>query len=391
MEHVFFCTGHELKIKNAVKAEGLYITDDQERKYLDLESGVWCTSIGHGNPYVNDAVKEQIDKLIHAGFCYSSEIMEYAAKELLRVAGMEDGKCVFLCSGSEGVEVTRQMSRTLTGRGLSMTLHDSYLGSYSSLSEESGGWFLLDWERCKNCPVQQTCDETCHLFAEVPEDISEFIFEPGSSSGLVNFPPEKMIENLADKVRALGGKVIVNEVTTGVGRTGKWFGFQHYRMEPDFIAVGKGIGNGYPVSAALLKGEDAEKLLDKGFHYSQSHQNDPLGASVVFSVIRFIENSDLVTHATVCGDYLYKELEGLVDGKLVTEHRGRGLMHVLEFADPAMVQRVYSELIEKGYIVGNRGRALRIDPPLIIEQNELEVFLDVFRDVLMGLSDTKPA
>jgi acetylornithine/N-succinyldiaminopimelate aminotransferase len=125
MEHVFFCTGHELKIPNIVKSEGLYLYDEQGKGYMDLESGVWCTSLGHNNAEINRIIKNQIDSLMHAGFCYSNEILEKSAKSILEAADFKNGKSVFLCSGSEAIEISRQMAKHLTEKNVSLTLHDS--------------------------------------------------------------------------------------------------------------------------------------------------------------------------------------------------------------------------------------------------------------------------
>lgn len=379
MEHVFFCTGHELKIPNIVKSEGLYLYDDQGKRFMDLESGVWCTSLGHNNPEINGIIKNQLDSLMHAGFCYSNEILEISAKSILEVAGFNNGKSVFLCSGSEAIEISRQMAKHLTEKRVSVTLHDSYLGAYSSIIDKSANWHLLNWDQCKLCPEKEKCDVSCELFQKIPKDVSEFIFEPGSSSGLVRFPPKAFISNIAQIVRDNGGKIIVNEVTTGVGRTGKWFGYQHYDIIPDFVAVGKGIGNGYPVSVALINEPTTRQLERKPFHYSQSHQNDPLGASIVHGVIQYIEENDLITRTERNGLLLHKHLESLVDSEIITEVRGRGLMFAVDIKDEEMANSLYNELIHRGYIVGNRGSSFRIDPPLIINKTEIDEFIDALK------------
>ena len=117
-----------------------------------------------------------------------------------------------------------------------MTLHDSYLGSYSSVVDRSAGWYVFDWEACRGCSEKEHCDPACKRLGEIQEDISEFIFEPGSASGFVRFPPRTLIRNLVKIVRGNGGKIIANEVTTGIGRTGEWFGYQHYEIVPDMLA-----------------------------------------------------------------------------------------------------------------------------------------------------------
>jgi acetylornithine aminotransferase len=380
MEHVFFCTGHELKIPNIIKSEGLYLYDEQGKHYMDLESGVWCTSLGHNHSKINGIIRNQIDALMHAGFCFSNEILEESAKSILDVAGFPNGKSVFLCSGSEAIEVSIQIAKHLTEKNVSLTLHDSYLGAYSSIIDKSRNWYLFNWDRCKTCPDKDKCDISCEVLKKIPKEVSEFIFEPGSSSGFVRFPPRALISNIVRIVRSNGGKIIANEVTTGIGRTGKWFGYQHYDINPDLIAVGKGIGNGYPVSIALINEHNTRQLDRKPFHYSQSHQNDPLGASIAYGVLQYIKENNLISKSESNGLYLHNHLESLVDNEIITEVRGRGLMFAVDIKNEEITDSIYNDLIKKGYLVGNRGSSFRIDPPLTITETEIDEFTDAFRE-----------
>jgi acetylornithine aminotransferase len=388
MKHIFNCIGHKLKIPNIVKSDGVYIIADSGKRYMDLESGVWCISVGHKNRRVNEAITNQINSIIQSGFSYSSPIVDRAAERVLEITGLGDGKCVFLCSGSEAIEIGRQISKHLTGLHLSMTLHDSYLGAYSSVSDRSSGWFLFDWTTCENCQLKNKCTRECGLLKQIPAGISEFVFEPGSSSGYVRFPPESMIKNLIEIVRENGGKILVNEITTGIGRTGKWFGYQHYDINPDIIAIGKGIGNGYPVSIAVLSETTISELEVKPFKYSQSHQNDPLGASVVQEVIDIIEEAGLISQAQRNGIRFLRQLEHLVDGEILKGVRGRGMMIAVDVCDQKLTERICNELIDQGYIVGNRGNFLRIDPPLTITEDEFDSFVEALEDIVHGIRIT---
>jgi len=385
MKHVFNCIGHTLKIPDISGSDGIYVINENGKRYMDLESGVWCVSVGHRNPRVNRRINEQIDAIIQSGFSYSSPVVDIAAERVLDITGLYGGKCVFLCSGSEAIEIGRQITRHLTGYGLSMTLHDSYLGAYSSVSDRSTGWYLFDWTKCSNCTLNNNCSRDCQLFKEIPEGISEFVFEPGSSSGYVRFPPVSLIRNLVEIVREGDGKILVNEVTTGVGRTGKWFGFQHYGINPDMIAIGKGIGNGYPVSVAVLGESITMDIENSSFKYSQSHQNDPLGASVVKEVIDYIEEAGLIAGTQRKGKRFVRQLEQLVDGEILTGVRGRGLMIAVDVCDSRSTELICNELINKGFIVGNRGSFIRIDPPLTITENEFDVFIETFKGILQGM------
>lgn len=384
MNHIYHCTGHELMIPNITDTQGVYVIDENGKRYMDLESGVWCTSLGHNHLRINGAVKQQIESIMHAGFCYSSDVVQEAAASVLSITGFENGKCVFLCSGSEAIEISRQVARHLTGKHRSMTLHDSYLGSYSSVTNREQGWYIFNWDECKSCGKHENCDESCALLQDIPEDISEFIFEPGSSSGFVRFPPKSMIQNMVKIVHENKGKVIANEVTTGIGRTGEWFGYCHYDIKPDMIAIGKGIGNGYPVSVAAISHETIRALENHPFKYAQSHQNDPLGAAVVRQVIKEIKAGELITKARQMGDIFLSMLESLVDDRLILKVRSRGLMFALDMVDDKVANRIYTELIKRGYIVCKRGALFRIDPPLTIEETEFKSFVNTFKAVLQS-------
>jgi acetylornithine aminotransferase len=255
MSAVLNCTGHELRLPNIVDSDGAYLIDDGGKRYLDLESGVWCTPLGHNNSRVNTALTRQANSIAHAGFCYSNDIVEEAAQEVLAITGLEGGQCVFLSSGSEAIELARQICKHITEKPTTMCLHDAYLGSYSAVIDRESGWSLLDWRDCAACPDRDDCRRECPKLKDIPDAISEFVFEPGSASGFVRFPPASLVRNIIDIVRAQGGKIVVNDVTTGMGRTGAWFGYNHYSIEPDLVAIGKGLGNGYPVSALAINRE----------------------------------------------------------------------------------------------------------------------------------------
>ena len=384
MDSVLNCTGHKLTLAHIVEGDGAWLADDKGRRYLDLESGVWCTPLGHKHPRVNAAIARQAGRIAHAGFCYSSDIVEEAAAAVLSIAGLEGGQCLFLCSGSEAIELARQICGHITEKPATLCLHDAYLGSFSAVTERDEGWHLFDWRDCASCPDREDCRRGCPKLAEIPGDISAFVFEPGSASGFVRFPPASLIRNIVDIVRAQGGRILVNDVTTGMGRTGEWFGFNHYGIEPDLVAIGKGLGNGYPVSALAINRETAGALDGGSFKYMQSHQNDPLGAAVALAVIGALADEGLVERAASLGAAFLGVLQGLAASGQITAVRGRGMMFAVEFADRAVCDRICEGLLDRGYIVGNRGGTLRIDPPLTIAEADFRAFADAFRGLLAG-------
>jgi acetylornithine/N-succinyldiaminopimelate aminotransferase len=386
--------GHELLLPEIVRAENGRVHDSAGRSYVDLESGVWCTSIGHGHPRLLRVIAEQSQKIAHAGYCYSSPVVEEAAREILDVLGFENGRCVFLASGSEAVEYSVRIARVISDRPLLLTMTDSYFGAYGSASlKRRDEWFCYDWLGCAGCPTPDEAGRSCEHWAAIPFDrIGGFLFEPGSSSGLVRFPPVALIRRIVNAIRQANGLVLVNEVTTGIGRTGTWFGYQHYGIAPDIVALGKGLGNGYPVSVTAISPATADRLGSRSIKYAQSHQNDPLGAAVAREVCRVVREENLIERGREIAQFLGAGLEGIASrtGR-IAQVRRRGLMIALDLADDpdgSFAARTHRELLQRGFIVAQRPglNVLRIDPPLTIERGDIEAFLEALEDILRNPS-----
>jgi acetylornithine/N-succinyldiaminopimelate aminotransferase len=397
---ILWLSGHELLLNDIVRAENCHLYDSRGKKYVDLESGVWCTSIGHGHPRILKVFADQAAQIGHTGFCYSSAVVEDAGQEILSLLGFEGGKCVFLCSGSEAVEYGVRAAQSLAERPLLMTMTDSYFGAYGSASKkQKDEWFCFDWTPCAACPDSSECKDCGHWAAVPCTEIGGFLFEPGSSSGLVRFPPEKLIRKIVGVVKENGGLVLVNEVTTGVGRTGAWFGYQHYGITPDIAALGKGIGNGYPVSVTAFAPAAIELMGGKPVKYVQSHQNDPLGAAVVREVVKVIKEEGFIERGKDVAAMLLSGLEG-IRGRtgVIKEIRSRGLMVALELKDDpeaSFTTRIHRELVRRGYVVGKRPglNVLRLDPALTIDSNDITGFIETFETVLtedMGSTRENP-
>ena len=388
MSKLVWYTGQELMLDDIVRAEGCHVFDARGKKYVDLESGVWAAPLGQGHPRVLRAMGEQAARIGHTGFNYTSGIVEEAAAEMLSLLGMEGGRCVFLCSGSEAVEYGVRVAQAVSDRPLLMTMADSYFGAYgSAVRRDASEWFSFDWMACAGCAEREARGKDCAHWAAIPFDkIGGFLLEPGSSSGLVRFPPVKLVADMAGAVKERGGLVLVNEVTTGVGRTGKWFGFEHYGIAPDIVALGKGIGNGYPVSVTAFAPGVIERLEGRPFKYAQSHQNDPLGAAVAREVVRTIREEGLIERGREIAALLVSGLEAIrARTDRVREIRARGLMVALELRDDAEASftvRAHRELVQRGFLVGRRPGVpvLRLDPALTIERPDIEAFLEVLQE-----------
>ncbi len=380
MNNILNSTGHNVIYKNFVNAENSILFDTEGNSYLDFESGVWCTSLGHCHPEVTRVITEQASRMIHSGYCYLNPLINDVAENILRITGINSGKCVFLCSGSEAVEYAVKMVPHISDRPYLLSLKNSYLSAYGSSGDRAGtNWVEFDWMQ------NQQVDSIDF------KQISAFVFEPGSASGLVHFPPENVISEIVKRVREEGGLIVVNEVTTGMGRTGSWFGYNHYDIAPDIVALGKGLGNGYPVSCTVVSGKILQKYDIKDFHYSQSHQNDPLGAAVVNKVIEVIQEEGLIKRSKVLGNEMIKRLTELKDKYgFIEDIRGKGLMLAVEFEEShtsSYAEIIKSELLKRNIIVAKRPgyEALRIDPALTVKNEDIEYFFCSLEEVLKGM------
>ena len=392
MRRVIWLPGHDVLLENVVRAENCYLYDANGKRYVDLESGVWCTSIGHGNRRILKALNEQAARISHTGFIYSSAVVDDAASEILALLGFDGGNLVFLCSGSEAVEYGVRVSRMISERPLLMTMADSYFGAYGSAwRRDEREWYSFDWTPCPECPEDRPCDRSCKHWAAIPFDrIGGFLFEPGSSAGLVRFPPVKLIQAIVGEVHRSGGLVQVNEVTTGIARTGRWFGFQHYDIAPDIVSLGKGLGNGYPVSVTAFAPGTLDRLGGRPIMYAQSHQNDPLGATVAREVVRIIGEQGLVERCGRIGDSLIAGLEGVsTHTDRIREIRGKGLLVAIEMQDDpndTLTKKMLRDLLDWGFVLAHRSGfgVLRVDPPLTIDPEDIEAFLQAFDQICNG-------
>lgn len=383
------CSGYELVKTDMVRGRDCYLYDAHDKKYVDFEAGVWCTALGHNHRRVNHTIRTQIEQIVHLGYRYTNILVEEAAIAVLDTIPLSDGKCVFLSSGSEAVEFGVQITRRITGQPFLITLADAYLAAYGSAGRKNPKeWYCFDWSVCAACQRADDCDPQCRHLQQIPfERIGGLVFEPGNTGGLVKFPPRSLVQALVGKVKGQGGLVVVDEVTTGLGRTGAWYGFQHYDLQPDIVALGKGLGNGYPVSAVVMGQDVAARLEGSSFQYAQSHQNDPLGCAIAKEVVAVIREEGLVERSNRVGTGFFQGLHDI--GRrhdVVKEVRGRGLMIVMEFEgdEHLSVTSVYRELLARGFLVGCKPVAniLRFYPPLTIGESDIAQLLQNLDHIL---------
>jgi acetylornithine/N-succinyldiaminopimelate aminotransferase len=381
---------------NFISARGCELVDENGKTYLDFESGCWAAALGHTHPAIMAAMHQQMDQVMHLGTRYPNSIVDSTALDLLDISGIQDGQCLFLASGSEAVEFAVQAAKQVMSNSSLLVLEDTYLSAFgSSNQKQAGEWISLDWRACKHCHKNQPCQADCPVIASVDfNKIGAFVFESGSFSGQVEFPPVKMIQRVVSNVKSHGGFLICNEVTAGMGRTGRWFGYQHYDIQPDLLAIGKGLGNGYPVSAVVMSCNVASSLHQCDFKYAQSHQNDPLGAAVAAAVIRTLRDENILTRCQASGSFFIQALRDLQSAfPLIVDVRGRGLLIAIELVTSADAASLFNSLREQQILAGykNNSSVIRFFPPLNVQENQIRVVLHALQASLMQLQITAKA
>lgn len=371
-----------------VRGQGAYLYDASGRRFLDLESGSWAAIMGHAQPVINCALKDQIDRVVHLGVRTPNHLAEEAAAKLLALAGMTEGRCSFLSSGSEAVEFVLQAAKRTMERPLLLSFSNAYHAAYGiSSGRNPSEWHHIDWNMAG-------AEEVEAVMRSIPfEKIGAFVFEPGGGGPyFARFPSPSLVEAIADRVQRSGGWLVINEITTGMGRTGTWFGFQHYRLQPDAIAVGKGLGNGYPVSAVVLQKRLADALERTKFYHAQSHQNNPLGCGVALAMMRLLEEEGWIRSGAETGAKFLNMLKVSIAGKTsVREVRGRGLLLALELEKDAPQDgaSLQAALLEKGFVTGGyprmhpAGTGIRLDPPMVITEPDMAAFVEELATMLV--------
>jgi 2,2-dialkylglycine decarboxylase (pyruvate) len=383
------------------RGSGCYLYDADDREYLDLLSGTWCCALGHSHPRLVSALQQQMDRLVHLNASFGSREIGRASERLLRLLPPRLNRVVWLNTGSEAVELALKIARLISpGEGV-VVWDKGYYGATnlaSALSHGGGdGWCQptvcrVPAPHCSRCALGRSypgCDFVCldGVCASVKQ-AAAVLYEPVMAVGGVVVPPSGYGRRVQDWARRLGAVFILEEITTGMGRTGRWFGFQHEELEPDVLVLGKVLGNGLPV-AAVVTTEEVETRCVGRLRHVQSHQNDPWSGAVAATVIEILEQEGLIERCATLGGWFLEKLGSLVARcPILVEARGLGLMAALEFNDPRVGASIQARLMREGVIVDYREptNCLRFFPPYVIPQHELNRTLDTIERGLQILA-----
>lgn len=356
--------------------KGVYLYDTDGKEYLDFAAGIAVCSLGYGNDTYKDALKKQVDKLLHVSNLFYNEPTTEAAKKLLKVSGMD--RVFFTNSGTEAIEgalkAARKYSYNKYGTeryeiiAMNHSFHGRSMGALSVTGTEKyrtpfepliGGVTFADYNDFDSVKAAVT-DKTCAILMETVQ----------GEGGIYPATPEfiQSVKALCEEKDIL---LILDEIQCGMGRTGEMFAFQGYDVQPDIMTSAKALGCGVPVGAFLMTERVAEHSLEPGDH-GTTYGGNPFVGAAVSTVLDIYEEKDILAHVKEISAYLEEKLDKLVETyDFLTARRGTGLMQgLVTTAKPADICK---KALENGLVIISAGSdVLRIVPPLVIEKEHVD-------------------
>ncbi|MDO3649251.1 acetylornithine transaminase [Nocardia mangyaensis] len=372
-----------------VRGAGAVVYDADGKRYLDFLGGIAVNSLGHAHPAILEAVTQQLGTLGHVSNLYASEPVIELAEKLLAHFGDGEGKAFFCNSGTEANEAAFKIAR-LTGRGKIVAAEEAFHG-------RTMGALALTGQAAKREPFEPMPPGVVHvpygdaaaLEAVVDSDTAAVFLEPMMGESGVVVPPFDYLAKAREITSRAGALLILDEVQTGIGRTGTFFAHQAAGIVPDAITLAKGLGGGLPIGAVLAQGRAAE-LLTPGLH-GTTFGGNPVCAAAALAVLRTIDSEDLLTHVERVG-------KKLSDGIALLEHpeidhvRGAGLLIGIVLRDNISAH-VDTRAREAGYLLNPaKPDVIRLAPPLVLTETQADNFLADLPEILdKAAADAKGA
>ncbi len=370
-----------------VKGEGARVWDDKGKEYLDFVCGLAVNCLGHCHPVVVKAVTEQVGTLIQTSLWYYNMPMLRLAELLVKVSCLDR---VFICnSGLEANEGAVKLARRyghlkLNGAYEVITTMESFHGRSLAMTAATGQPKMQ--EPFQPLPigfVNVANNNIEAIKSATTEKTCAVMVEPVQAEGGVNVPDDDYLQKVREWCDQRGILLILDEVQTGIGRLGTLFGYVQYGIEPDIMTLAKGLGGGMPIGALLAKEKAAVFTL--GDH-NATFGGNPVTSAAAFATLNYVIDNDIAGNAKKVGSYLIEKLQGLMKKyPFITDVRGRGLLVAVEF-NSDIAQSVLMDCLEKGLLINKlKPNAIRMIPPLIITNNEVDLAISILDTVLSGI------
>lgn len=371
-----------------IHAEGIWLTDKSGQRYMDLISGVGVSNLGHGNQFINEAIKKQIDRFMHV-MVYGEYIQQSqidAASELTSILPSSLDCCYFLNSGTEANEAALKLAKRITGR----TQMISCIGAYHG---NTHGSMSVSWNEIKKSPFRPLLPGVSFIrfnhiedLEFITDEIACVIIETIQGDAGIRIPDQTYLEALSKKCNETGTQLIFDEIQCGMGRTGSYFAFEQFGVTPDILTLGKALGGGMPVGC-VVSARDKMKLFshDPMLGHISTFAGHPVICAAVAANIQFMKQEQVVADVNRKGSTFVKLLGA---HPRVQAIRNRGLFFAIDLHSPEEVQHVVDHCLRQGVITFwflSCPASFRIAPPLTISDQEIELACQVILDGLSSL------
>jgi predicted acetylornithine/succinylornithine family transaminase len=384
LDHCPFMPTYAAPTIKFVRGEGCRLWDDSGKSYLDFLAGIAVVGLGHANSEIADAISEQARTLVHVSNLYGTEPGADVAITLDRLLG-GGGQVFFTNSGAESIECAIKLARKWAKREHGPETFNvvSAFGSFHgrTLAALHATGQPAKWEGFEPLPEgfrHVAWNDLAAMAVAVDSSVAAVLLESVQGEGGVNPATAEYFEGVRRLCDERGVLFIVDEIQTGLGRTGEWFGFEHFGVEPDVVTMAKGLGNGMPIGACWAR-RDVASAFSPGDH-GTTYGGQPLAASAARATLAIMERENIPQRAEHAGATLRKLLASL-DG--VVEVRGLGLLLAAELAPGLDARAVAADALVAGLIVNAvSATSLRFAPPLIVSDTELAEAVDILSAVL---------
>jgi len=364
-----------------VRGEGARLWDTNGKRYLDFLSGLAVTSLGHAHPEVADALCDQARTLLHVSNLFGTVVGSEVAATLDRLIGGPSGRVFFCNSGAEANECAIKLARKWAGPG-----RYAVVSAYGSFHGRTLATLHATGQPQKHEPFQPlpegfrhvAWDDLDALDASLDASVvAAVLLEPVQGEGGVNPATPAYLQGVRRLCDERGCLLMIDEVQTGLGRTGRWFGFQHLGVEPDVVTMAKALGNGVPIGACWARDDVADAFVP-GDH-ATTFGGQPLATAAARAVLEVMQREDVPARATAAGERLTKGLESI---PAVAAVRGLGLLLAAELRDPRS-REAAGDALEAGLVVNAvTDSALRLAPSLLVTDDEIDEAVAILTTIL---------
>ena len=368
------------------KGEGVYLYDMEGKKYLDFCAGIAVFALGYGNKIYNDALKEQIDKVIHTSNYYYNVPAIEAAKKLKKISGMD--RVFFTNSGAESIEGAIKAARKYAYLKDGRTDHEIIAMEHSFHGRTMGALSVTGNKKYREAFEPMignirfaTLNDFQSVLDQVTDKTCAILFETVQGEGGIYPATEEFMKQVKALCEERDILMILDEIQCGMGRCGEYYAWQRYGIKPDIMTSAKALGCGVPVGAFMMTEKVAAHSLTSGDH-GTTYGGNPLAGAAINAVLDLFEENHIIEHVNQIGDYLANRLDELVDKyDFITERRGVKLMQGLVFDRP--VGDIIGKALEKGLILINAGpNIIRFVPPLVIEEEHVDKMIEILTSCL---------